>query len=112
RQAIVLRRPPARAAEREHAGVLAGAVVEERTRLPALLRPVLELVFGRRRACEELLDGSQLVRRRAVRRAGDRDLARRQVVARPHERQRLIGFELERMKQASPASPASNTTAP
>ena len=51
--------------------------------------PALELVLGRRRLREQAADGGELLGRGEVRRRGDRDLLAGQVVAGPHERQRL-----------------------
>ena len=77
------------AAEREHPGVLARAVVVERVGRPALLDPALELPLARGRVGEEPADGVELRRLRPVRGARDRELAQVEVVAGAHERQRL-----------------------
>ena len=84
-EAVAAARPALRPAEREHPGVLARAVVLDRGRF----RPALELVLLGRRLGEQAADGGELLGRGEVRRRGDRDLLGRQVVARPHERQRL-----------------------
>ena len=85
RQPVAAARPAVHPAEREHPGVLAGAVVLERRRLGA----ALELVLGRGRLREQAADRGELLGRGEVRGGRDRDLLRRQVVARADERQRL-----------------------
>ena len=81
-EAVAATRPALRAAEREHPGVLARAVVLDRSRFGA----ALELVLLGRRLGEQAADGGELVGRGEVRRRRDRDLLGRQVVTRPHER--------------------------
>ena len=111
-QAVAGGRPVVRAAEGEHAGVLARAVVEDLLGRPALLKAELEVVLGRGRLREQRADGGDLVRRGAVGRGRDREVALVEVCARPRERSAWIGFDDDRRKQASPPSPASATTAP
>ncbi len=65
-QAIAESGPAVCTAEGEHPGVLAGAVVEDLLRRPALLQPELEVVLGRRRLGEERADGRDLILGRAV----------------------------------------------
>ncbi len=61
-QAVPRRGPVARAAQREEAGVLPGAVVLDRGRRPA----AFELVLAGRRVGEESADDRELLRRREV----------------------------------------------
>ena len=81
--------PAPGAAEGEHAGVVAGAVVVDPLRRPALLRTELEVVLRRFRAPEERADGRDLLGRVVVGGASDRELVVWKVVARAHERERL-----------------------
>ena len=53
------------------------------------LRTALELVLLGGSLREQAAHRGELLRRGEVRRGGDRDLLRRQIVPRPHERQRL-----------------------
>ena len=86
---VALRVPAVRAAEGEHPGVLAGAVVEDAVGGAALLRAELELVFGGRGLGEECSDGGDLIVGRPVGRGGDREIAVVEVAACPCERERL-----------------------
>ncbi len=76
-------------ADGEKARVLAGAVVRQRPRLAPLLETALEIVLGRRRPREQAGDGLELLRRGAMRRAGDRELDLRDVVPLTGKRERL-----------------------
>ena len=106
---VAAARPAVGAAEREHAGVLAGAVVLERRRLGA----ALELSLVGRRLREQAAHGVELLGRGEVRGGGDRDLLRGQVVARASTSGiAWNGFAEERRYATSPASPACSTTAP
>ena len=87
-EAVALAAPAPRPAEREHAGVLARAVVlEPGRRVP--LRPALELVLARRRTREQPADRRQLRLVGEVRGGGNRQVAVADVVARPRQRDRL-----------------------
>ena len=68
-QAVALERPAVGAAEGEHAGVLAGAVVEDLLRRAPCLQAELEVVLGGGRLREQRAHGGDLVVGRAVRRA-------------------------------------------
>ena len=85
---VALEVPAAGAAERQHPGVLAGAVVLE----PRRLRPALEVVLGRLGALEQHAHRGELFGQRQVRRRGDRELPRIEVVVRARERERLEGL--------------------
>src|SRR5436305_524275 len=58
---VPLGRPSTGTARCEHAGVLAGAVVEDRLRWTAVLEPDLEIVLGRRSLREQRSDGLDLL---------------------------------------------------
>jgi hypothetical protein len=81
--------PAASPARGEHAGVLAGAVVEDRLRRTALLDSHLEVFLGRRRLREQASDSLDLLRFGAVRSRCDRDVLVVEVVPGANEGQRL-----------------------
>ena len=85
---VALLAPAVRAADGEHPGVLAGAVVLE-PRGRVALRAALEVVLARVRAREQHPDGVELLGPGEVRRRGDRELPRVGVVVGARERQRL-----------------------
>ena len=84
-QPIAAARPALRPAEREHPGVLARAVVLRRSRLADRTRARPPRPAPSRAGCGR----RRAVRGGEVRRGGDRDLFRRQVVTRADERKRL-----------------------
>ena len=103
REPIAAARPALGAAEREHPGVLARAVVLERRRL----RPALELVLVRRRLREQAAHGGELLGPGEVGGGRDRDLLVGEVVARPHERERLERLGRRAQEGDEALSPAS-----
>ena len=86
REPVALGRPPSRAAEREHPGVLAGAVVAQAR---SFLLPAFEVVLRRLRLREQGLHRLELVRLGAMRGRRDRQVALVKVVARAREGQGL-----------------------
>src|SRR5439155_27247449 len=77
------------AADREHPGVLAGAVVLDAARRPALLLAALEVVLGGRRLRQQAPDRLELRRLGVVRGARDRDFELLEIGSRAYKRQRL-----------------------
>ena len=102
--------PAARAAEREHAGVLAGAVVAEPRRRSAT---ALELVLAPPAPSRAAPRPRRPARAAEVRGRRDREVARRRGRSRARASgSAWNGFAAERMNVTRPASPRSATTAP
>ena len=87
-EAIALDRPALGSTEREEAGVLAGAVVLDALRSD----PALEVVLGGRHGGEHPADDRELLGRRAVGGAGERDLLVVEIRAASDDGQRLQGL--------------------
>ena len=87
--AVALDRPAVRAAGREHAGVLARAVVVDRLLRAALLPPAVELVLAAAGRGQQLAHGLDVPRRAVVRGGRDRELLLAELRVGARERQRL-----------------------